>query len=142
MEHLVVQVGQGAHGVKQQLVAVLAGDGHQPVAPPGVQRDLHHRPAVLGGPGAQAALSTAAHRMGGAAAPDGVLAQDAQMLCAPAVLMGGGAGMALCSTPTRPVGLEQAPDPAQPYGAGMPLGTAHWHPARGHVPGGWQGMLR
>ena len=43
------------------------------------------------------------------------------MLCVPAVLMGGGAGKALCSTPTRPVGLEQAPDPAQPYGAGMPL---------------------
>lgn len=50
MVDVVVHVRQGADGVEEQLVAVLALDGHQPVAPVPAPRDVDIRFAVLGRP--------------------------------------------------------------------------------------------
>jgi hypothetical protein len=48
MVHVVVQVRQGAHGVKEQLGAVAAAHGHAPVAEGTQPRDADLRLAVLG----------------------------------------------------------------------------------------------
>lgn len=50
MEDIVVHVGQGAHRVEEQLGAVLALDGDQPVVVHAAVCDAHVRPAVLGRP--------------------------------------------------------------------------------------------
>ena len=50
MEDVIVHICQCADGVKQQLGAVLALDGHQPVAVHAAVRNAHIWPAVLWGP--------------------------------------------------------------------------------------------